>query len=252
MPGRAAGARGGAAAQRLVPPARLPAEAGDGLRRPGRAVPARPARRLPPPRDRHLPRPRAAACTRGDYAGRPCGPRCASSKGADASPLEALERDMRGGGGAGLRARRGPARQVEGAALAERDTSNGCGRRAGSRSSTRPSAATGARATGTSSTTAGCARSRRRRATTPAASRPRRRCTAVYHNAASAPPGPDEIDGVLLVAAWFSATWRGSGKGAGTGGRRGAAAPPMAPQGRKKRAHGGGRGRASRNHQPAR
>ena len=26
---------------------------------------------------------------------------------------------------------------------------------------------------------------------------------AVYRGAASGPPGPDEIDGVLLVAAWF-------------------------------------------------
>jgi len=27
--------------------------------------------------------------------------------------------------------------------------------------------------------------------------------TAVYAGGASGPPGPDEIDGVLLVAAWF-------------------------------------------------
>src|SRR5262249_46360902 len=46
----AAGARVGPPTQRLVPPARLPAEAGDGLRRPAGAVPPPPGARLPAPR----------------------------------------------------------------------------------------------------------------------------------------------------------------------------------------------------------
>ena len=55
--GAAAGRARRAAAERLVPAARLPAEAGDGLRRPERAVPDDAHAGLPAPRDRQLPGP---------------------------------------------------------------------------------------------------------------------------------------------------------------------------------------------------
>ena len=89
--------------------------------------------------------PCAAACTRGDYA---AAVRAAVRflEGADVSPLETLERDMRTASAAEAFERAAALRDKwTGAALAERPFANGCVRRAGGRASIRRAGRDGSR-----------------------------------------------------------------------------------------------------------